>query len=528
MDGQEQSLALPVGAQIGQFRVVSVLGAGGFGIVYKAQHISINKTVAIKEYLPEHLATREGDTVRPFTGQKSLDYKEGLDKFIEEANQLCDFSDHPNIVACNDFIELNGTAYLIMNFYEGRELLDIMNDLQVQGEPLTEFEISETIVPILRGLKYIHEQDVLHRDIKPSNIFIVAKTGQPILIDFGASKKSFSVEDKTTNQARTHGYAPLEQATTLGELGPWTDLHAVGVMMWRIVCVQNPVPVEDRNYLVNQRNEIDPMYETLDLHAQGYHPRFIAIIKKSISLNIRDRYQTADEFIHALETYKTEGLSDGQDTLIGPSTGVGAGVGSATASNSDTRHQNAADKETFSYRTPLIGVIFLVLVFSGYFVYDFISSSAPSLAQSGKINLLMDTFNQRIEIATENVNKMESEIDFIEAIKLICITNPDGKCDPATQAQLDDANRKVEQRKLDKIEWNKQARNQVIDLYNIYLKEPEKTRLLMEEKIASELAANNNAKASKLEIMKELVIKSNEYESREDIIEFIDVYLGKE
>ncbi|WP_018137564.1 MULTISPECIES: serine/threonine-protein kinase, partial [unclassified Thioalkalivibrio] len=190
--------ALPPGTLLGgRYRIEGLLGAGGFGMVYRVAHRYLDQVHAIKEYLPQELAMREGVTVHPLSTESGVDYEEGRQRFLQEARQLVRFSSHPNIVTCTDFFEANGTAYLVMEYEDGLPLSGLLAGREGQGRPLEESEILGLLRPIVAGLAEVHAQDVLHRDIKPGNIFIRRSDEQPVLLDFGAAKVEFSKHSKS-------------------------------------------------------------------------------------------------------------------------------------------------------------------------------------------------------------------------------------------------------------------------------------------------------------------------------------------
>jgi serine/threonine protein kinase len=155
------------------------------------------------------------------------------------------------------------------------------------------------MLPILRGLHDIHVQHIYHRDIKPANIFIRKKTEQPVLIDFGAAKKS-SNDSGNSQLVHTAGYAPIEQLRLGSDIGPWTDIYAVGAMIWRIIANQNPIDSAERDYAINSLNQPDPMISAQELGAGKYSPPFLAAIDKAIALRAVDRFQSCDDFIDTL------------------------------------------------------------------------------------------------------------------------------------------------------------------------------------------------------------------------------------
>ena len=289
--------ALPVGHVVDKYRIEGVLGSGGFGIVYRGQHQELGLEVAIKEYLPLEMAVRDGTEVQPISSKSRGGFDEGMRRFLEEAKRLVQFN-HPNVVRCRDFFRANGTAYLVMDFEDGLPLSELLQRREDQGNPLSGDEIKRIILPLLDGLAVVHAHDVLHRDIKPSNIFIRRSTEEPVLIDFGAAKQGFSEHSKSV-WAYTQGYAPPEQIEQDGELGPWTDIYAVGAVMWRIVVGDNPPKAEDRA-IAQARGNPDPMTPAAKLGEDRYPPAMLQAIDKCMSLREKDRHQSAEHLNRAL------------------------------------------------------------------------------------------------------------------------------------------------------------------------------------------------------------------------------------
>ena len=231
--------ALPTGTRLHGYVVESVLGHGGFGIVYMARHFELGGRVAIKEYMPSVLAMRREGAVHPISAAGTEHYEEGLRRFLEEARQLVRFESHPSVVSCRDFFRQNGTAYLVMEYVDGLTLADLLQRREQQGRPFDEAELIAIVRPLLEGLQAIHTAGVLHRDIKPANIIVRQSDERPVLIDFGAAKH-FIAEHSSSMAPYTEGYAANEQISEGGQLGPWTDLYALGGVLWRIVAGGNP------------------------------------------------------------------------------------------------------------------------------------------------------------------------------------------------------------------------------------------------------------------------------------------------
>jgi serine/threonine protein kinase len=227
--------ALAMQSMLLEYRIEQVLGAGGFGITYRARDTNLDKDVAIKEYLPGELAMRapDGKVVAQAT-QHEAGYKWGLDRFLGEARTLGKFS-HPNIVRVLRYFEANATAYVVMDYEHGDPLKTV---LQLDPQP-PEAKLKAWLGPLLDGLAAVHATGFLHRDIKPDNIFIRAD-GKPVLIDFGAARQALGGETKSLTSILTPGYAPLEQYSGEGKQGPWTDLYAMGGVLYRAVADKNP------------------------------------------------------------------------------------------------------------------------------------------------------------------------------------------------------------------------------------------------------------------------------------------------
>lgn len=288
--------ALPAGTVLHLYTVKSVLGHGGFGIVYKAHH-EVLGFVAIKEYLPAEIAVRESTYVHPLSDNSKGNFDEGLERFVEEAKRLVNFN-HPNIIRCRDFFRANGTAYLVMDFEEGLPLSDLLAMREERNSPLTEEEILRVTLPLLEGLKTVHKKGVLHRDIKPGNVFVRRESEQPVLLDFGAAKHNFA--DFTKSRAPySPGYAAVEQVEDDGKLGPWTDVHGMGGVLYRIISGSHPPKVESRMLAV-QRNRPNPLVPAVELGAGRYSAEFLRAIDKAMELMESDRFQSADELAKAL------------------------------------------------------------------------------------------------------------------------------------------------------------------------------------------------------------------------------------
>jgi serine/threonine protein kinase len=238
---QEHRLALKPGYQLDYFRIESVLGKGGFGITYLAVDLRLGKRVAIKELLPDTIATRvEGYTVVPQSSALGENWQWARERFLEEARVLAGFS-HPAIVGVHLLMEAHGTVYMVMDYVEGESYEGRLKRIGREPDQNT---LMSVMGPILDGLEEVHAKGLMHRDIKPENILINSR-GQPVLIDFGSARESVG-KTMTMTSIVTHGYSPIEQYQTKGRMGPWTDIYAMGAVMCRAMSGEKPPVAADR------------------------------------------------------------------------------------------------------------------------------------------------------------------------------------------------------------------------------------------------------------------------------------------
>ena len=278
----------------GKYLLGRVLGEGGFGITYLAWDLNRECKIAIKEYFPAGLASRDTsidgrETITVIPGEKAEYYRTGLHNFAEEGKNLLRFQNLPGIVSVRDFFQDNHTAYLVMEYAEGvnlKQYLRLHYEQNGNGTPMSEAEVLSMMQPVLKALGEIHKEGIVHRDISPENI-IRGTDGKMTLIDFGAARVATGNETKSLTIMLKHGYAPPEQYQSHGKQGPWTDIYAICATMYHMLAGKLPV------------ESIDRVFEDTLLPLRKVNPEVTRnvsdVIEKGMSILGKDRYQSVEE-----------------------------------------------------------------------------------------------------------------------------------------------------------------------------------------------------------------------------------------
>jgi serine/threonine protein kinase len=281
--------ALPMGTVLREWRIEEVLGVGGFGIVYKARGVYFNELVAIKEYFPSSISERDSeDTVVPIDSDSEEVHALGLKKFVEEAKLLWNLSTpsrHPNIVSVRSLFEIHGTAYMVMDFEDGVSLSRMLK----QGRRFNERSLWSILHPIAEGLERAHRVGVLHRDIKPPNI-LINDDNRPVLIDFGSARFDTAEATSTKVTFHTPPYAAIEQYVKTYPQGPWTDIYALGVVMFECITGDKPPEVLERLHAGLGKPLSDGTWP-------GYSKRFLAAVDAAMTVKPDERPQTLSEWL---------------------------------------------------------------------------------------------------------------------------------------------------------------------------------------------------------------------------------------
>ena len=260
--------ALPPGTRFGELEILGTLGVGGFGIVYLARDHSLEREIAIKEYMPSQFAQRDG---RSQVSVRSISMREtfelGRRSFVNEARLLARF-DHPSLLKVYRFWEANGTAYMAMPRLVGQNLREARRALPAVPPP--EAWTRRVFDAVLGGLEALHAQQVWHRDVAPDNIFLPADGSAPILLDFGAARQAIGDRTQVFTAILKPSFAPIEQYAEAASLkqGPWTDFYALAAVMHELLTGRPPPPCTARA----MGDELAP------LAAPGYSPRFLAAL----------------------------------------------------------------------------------------------------------------------------------------------------------------------------------------------------------------------------------------------------------
>jgi Protein kinase domain len=275
----------------GQFTIESFVNSGGFGIVYIARD-SLDRQVVIKECFPSTFCRRIGTTVGARSRAQQDEFRAAVKHFIQEAMTLSQL-DHPNIVKVHHVFEDNETAYMAMDYINGPDLLQTVEGT---ARPLTPKEIMSFLHTMLDALGHVHQMGLLHRDISPDNILLDKASGQPILIDFGASRKEVTRKSRALSGLRVvkDGYSPQEFYVHGSKQTPSSDLYALAASFYHLISGETPKTSQDRLSAIASR-EGDPL-RPLTGRFRTYPKVFLQAIDKAMALFPRDRLQSVEEW----------------------------------------------------------------------------------------------------------------------------------------------------------------------------------------------------------------------------------------
>lgn len=273
-----------------RYKIEEVIGAGGFGITYRAWDPLLQSYVAIKEYYPSGIATRSADSSKVCVpvGQEQREYHRGRIRFLKEAQDVARFQSEPNIVSIYDYLEENDTAYMVMEYLHGCTLKQYIRE---HGGRLDTDHILHICLSVLDALAVVHKAGMIHRDISPENIFICEDLTVK-LIDFSAAKQVYLDGEQTMSVVLKPGYAPPEQYAKKDKQGPWTDIYALGATLYFAATGEKP----EESFGRVLEDTIKPVCEV-----NPEIPRAMSqVIMRAMSVKIEDRYQTVEAMREAL------------------------------------------------------------------------------------------------------------------------------------------------------------------------------------------------------------------------------------
>ena len=294
-DGEEQFVdELKPGTQLlhGQYTIERFINAGGFGITYLARN-SLDREVVIKECFPGSFCRRSHNIVAARSRAHETQFAHIVRLFVQEAKSLSRLV-HPNIVGVHQVFEENDTAYMAIDYVEGRDLLDI---IETDPASLTPGLIVQILRKLLGAIAFIHDNGMLHRDISPDNI-LLSSAGEPVLIDFGAARQQATkVGGKALSALRVvkDGYSPQEFYVAGSQQNGSSDLYALAATFHHIITGEVPPSSQTRLVAIAEGNE-DP-YHPMAGRIPGYPPEFLEALDQALSVLPKDRIPTAHDWL---------------------------------------------------------------------------------------------------------------------------------------------------------------------------------------------------------------------------------------
>lgn len=298
---------LPIGTVLSgdQFTVTEHLGAGGFGITYRAKDNVLGRTVVIKECFPEDFCIRDGTNVIARNPSVAKPVRSIVRMFMREAQSLAKLR-HPNIVGVHRAFEENETAYMALDLIDGRDLFDILKSPNTRLSPT---RVKDILLQLLDAIETVHDAGLLHRDISPDNI-ILEKSGTPVLIDFGAARADASSHTRAVSALMVvkDGYSPQEFYVAGSEQTPCSDLYALGATFYHILSGQAPANSQTR--LIEIAGKKPDPCTPLAGNIPGYDEAFLQAIDQAMQIHPDDRLQSAAKWRSMIVDAEVGGAGD--------------------------------------------------------------------------------------------------------------------------------------------------------------------------------------------------------------------------
>ena len=330
-----------MGTRLDEFEIRRLLGVGGFGMVYEAYDHSLQRLVAIKEYMPSALVGRSAGlllTIRSAADNQT--FAAGLKSFMAEARMLAQF-DHPSLVKVFRFWEAHNTAYMVMPLYSGMTFAQARAQMR---NPPSEAWLRKLLWSLLGALRVLHEANTVHRDVSPDNIFL-QDLGPPVLLDLGAARRAITDQSHKLTAVLKVNYAPIEQYAGAGDMqqGPWSDLYALAAVVHGAVGGAAPVPATFRVLQDRMLPFAEVARLALAQTGQPYSPEFTEAIDRALVIRPEERTRSVDAFVQQMQLEPPEGgmaRFDWRAGLVGGLVAApelsGAALGWATAPDAPT------------------------------------------------------------------------------------------------------------------------------------------------------------------------------------------------
>ena len=285
---------LPLGTRVAEFEITRVIGQGGFGVVYEAWDHTLERVVALKEYMPSSLANRQSDgSVVPSAQRHKEAFDMGMRSFINEARLLAQF-DHPSLLKVYRFWQERGTTYLVMPCYRG----DTLKEALVRNkDDINQAWLMGIVDGVTQALAVMHHANCYHRDIAPDNIMLLENSGLPVVLDFGAARRVIADMTQAITVILKPGYAPIEQYAETPDMsqGAWTDIYALSAVMHVVISGRSPPPSVAR--MLNDRYV--PLAGNSQLQKR-FSNHILAAVDSGLAVRPEGRPQSITEFRVAL------------------------------------------------------------------------------------------------------------------------------------------------------------------------------------------------------------------------------------
>lgn len=297
---------LPVGTTLNsRYLIGSRIGQGGFGITYIGRDLMLDMKVAVKEYFPSGIVSRDRIQVTAYLGEAQKEFESGRARFLEEARLLAKFASDPNIVCVRDFFTENGTAYIVMEYLEGQSLHRLLSECG----PMSFDKVFEMLEPVMSSLEEVHRRGLIHRDISPSNLMLT-DSGRVKLLDFGTAREQSTEGERSLSVILKPGFAPEEQYRSRAGQGPWTDVYALCATIYRLISGVTPENAMNRLFKDTLRAP--------SLRGADIGPAQEKVLMHGLAVRAEDRIRSVHELRCAFLEPGTPVAADDELTVMGP------------------------------------------------------------------------------------------------------------------------------------------------------------------------------------------------------------------